>query len=1343
MAKKIYNYKDKNIIISLFNESQSHYRQYENLFEGNKEKSQKELNTAGNKLQQSYELGVKCYLNKRYKELHKNNILSWQKYHELVRIIERGRQKNNTIVDLKYLSSQMDLYADPQIKNTDINFDLIKRNTKLIYNDNKHIGNDVNVSNFKESYAEIRKFLLTYIDPNPPIQIIQSPEYMNLQEACNFWDENYGYNYCLICDKINLNDPERRKLLYIKWSLIIDFDIHTGEDGLLKSYINEYRRQPNFFNVSNPKNTTFNSVSTLPYWFHINGISDIPESLVESDRRWNQKYGACLNECLCKYKKVFTKPLKVIIISGDAQKIDKILTCFDAIYEDNLRLYLLSQEVQYEDLIRIYHEILQCFPMSEYDFSQGINNFALLFNKNVYKGDRFVCGRDGKVDVRLEDYSCFEIPYLDIENTDDSDSSKNCEMFYQGRNVLSWYGAHNGFAINRMAHYRNIKNKIIYASRETTSKIINLNHDPGAGGTTLSRIIAYHLSKEMPVLLLTSYNEKITPIQVNNFYNLVRMSVLIVVESAVISDDDLQKFNGELMAKAVPHVFLYVNRIKKKFDSSDDDLRYLVDNEFYEMLDKLNPYLTDETRNEVSKLKQSAKDRYPFFMSMYAFEEKFQGVKDYISHYLIGISKNDKMKLEYISLVDWFANRPLDISFLNYSDDTDGIFENTVNENLINIESIGHNSYIKMRHPRFAEEIISRRISEGINNNLSKKADNLSQFLREFIKYSKQNIMFDLDSTIDVLKNLLILRDTESIIHSKFAPVIEYLRELIPLSANEHEKYNCIGLVFKELVNVYNEEPHFKAHLSRYYSYIEKNFEKGINEASEAVMLAEQMGENDPLLYHIYGMSIKKYIEQRLFNDAKNCKDFNENELLTEKLQEIKEYLEMASTQFRKVRETNNKAAGYISDIEMCISVVDFGKEIYDCSTEEFITKYRDSWFMEYYDRALTLVEGLRSIQVEEDTEFYKVKLSTRCYESLQDMIYGIESTIDMWQEYLIKAKDMQKPVVRRFIARAKEKNYISNLSKQKDNIKFVMQLMEENIKQEPKNGANIRIWFNALRFLDESNDDMLLDDAIQKLARWKEIGDNLEAYYYYFILICIKAVEGSSRAEAIIPDLQEELKAKTSHMPNNRVIYEWLGEGKGVHRLINAYEQNNGRYNKKSIDIIEKEACYLEGRISKYKNERSAQIKSYNMEVFFSPAGQNSQITLEDVSKKVKFILGFSYDGLRALNKSVHIVDCSQDESKKSFVGETVKCIVTGRDSTGNYLKVKFYDYHNIFGSVHNNALPEGKTVFDYSYKDIIYGKVVGEKFVEKEGRLYYQIRMREDEMADWQRKLSEYAKK
>lgn len=33
--------------------------------------------------------------------------------------------------------------------------------------------------------------------------------------------------------------------------------------------------------------------------------------------------------------------------------------------------------------------------------------------------------------------------------------------------------------------------------------------------------------------------------------------------------------------------------------------------------------------------------------------------------------------------------------------------------------------------------------------------------------------------------------------------------------------------------------------------------------------------------------------------------------------------------------------------------------------------------------------------------------------------------------------------------------------------------------------------------------------------------------------------------------------------MPNNRVIYEWLGVGKGINRLMNSYEQVDGKYHK------------------------------------------------------------------------------------------------------------------------------------------------------------------------------------
>lgn len=90
MANRLrnYNYKDKNVIISLFNESQSHYKKYTELIDGNSSEAQKELNIAGNKLQQSYELGLKCYLNRKYKELYDSNDIRWPEYRSLTAIIE-------------------------------------------------------------------------------------------------------------------------------------------------------------------------------------------------------------------------------------------------------------------------------------------------------------------------------------------------------------------------------------------------------------------------------------------------------------------------------------------------------------------------------------------------------------------------------------------------------------------------------------------------------------------------------------------------------------------------------------------------------------------------------------------------------------------------------------------------------------------------------------------------------------------------------------------------------------------------------------------------------------------------------------------------------------------------------------------------------------------------------------------------------------------------------------------------------------------------------------------------------------------------------------------------------
>ena len=131
----------------------------------------------------------------------------------------------------------------------------------------------------------------------------------------------------------------------------------------------------------------------------------------------------------------------------------------------------------------------------------------------------------------------------------------------------------------------------------------------------------------------------------------------------------------------------------------------------------------------------------------------------------------------------------------------------------------------------------------------------------------------------------------------------------------------------KELVDIYPEEAHFKAHLSRYYTHIEGNYESGIKEAKNAIELAESQGINDPLLYHIAGMSIRRYVEKKLYQQVIDFDMFGEKTEADSITLEIQKMLIKASDYFKKVRDTNNKVAGYISDIEMCIEVIDFEKK--------------------------------------------------------------------------------------------------------------------------------------------------------------------------------------------------------------------------------------------------------------------------------------------------------------------------------------------------------------------------------------------------------------------------------
>lgn len=1345
MGKNNSDFRDKAKIITTFNSVQEHYERFLELKGCDAKRAEDALNTSGTKLYSVFEWIMKYHLFDRYSDLAGEGVSQSE-----AQIRRNGLLKADFFyngqkyyVNTEYLVGQMEKYASPSLHSTNIKFNVIKNNRWKVNNAQKHIAQPVNEREYQESFCEIRKMLLTYVDSNAPIQIKKSLEYSRLQEDNGYWKVNPKYDLCLVIDDTrSLQDKDMQLLTSVPWSLILDFNEHSEVDGLLESYISLKGYQPNLFDPIHPNATKFNPWTKVPYWFLANGRDAVPSSITENIRQWRQKYGAHMSECIEEYHKVFPKPIHVVIVDGTIDKIRTIVEAFDTCYENDYKIYLLSNEPQFEEFLEdAYKDIVRHYPMAINEFCDGLHRYATLLEISGEREEYTIVGKEGTVPISPEKYSHFEVLYCGIaDNLSDASKDNSKEEFYQGKTTISWYGAKNEYGVIRRRHFKYLCSEIESRCKDVPYSVLTFYHDPGAGGTTLARQVAYHVSQTHPVVVMQYFEEKQTSIQLGDLYDQVHTSIVIIAESTILNEDEVQRFEDEMKAASVPHVIVFIERLSKKHLKSDDDLTSLYDEEFDDMCGKLQEYSTEETFNRMQLMKKSVKDRYPFFMSLYVFDEEFKGVPQYIKRFRNESDEYDFSILTYISLLDKYTETPLRLSFFAIIDEEDevGIFHNNINDSLVMLDV----DKIKMRHPLFSTEILEQAVCRGRTNVLdSEKGERLAQIVINFIKESKTNNFIDYDYTINILKSLLIIRNTEGIVKDDFSQIISTILKLMRNSAGD-ERYNAIGRIFKTLEAVYPDEAHFKAHLSRFYTNIEKNYIEGINKAKESLDVAKNFSIEDALLYHIYGISEKKYIEQKLYKDILDLPMSQRDK--SDDVRKVIDHLKVASGLFERARQLNHKSAGYISDLDMCINVVDFGKKYFECSTMELVLEHKDSWFMDYYDRAISLMDNLNTLQVDDDYGFQQRKISSKYYTSIQDMEKSIEKTIDMWEQYLLTAVETSKPLVRRFIARARKASYLKDGDKKQ--IDKILELMEENISKEPTNENNIRIWFNALRYSESDAPEIMLDSALSKLAIWKNMADNREAYYYYFVLTCIKANEGSSRAEAQVPILMNELRTRTANMPNKNVIYEWLGRGKGIRRLFSARKETENRRGSLPFDDIILQGDYLTGVLIKYSNERSALISSSGMEVFFtpSPTGQTPSVTKTDVGKKVRFIAGFSYDGVRALNRSVQIIDDNNRKEgieKTDLRGRMEKCCVTGYDHTKTQLFVKLVDYRNMLGRVRADQLPEKKRITDYKIGAVFHAKVID--VYENGGKTHCVMSLRDEDkvLDDWQKKLRDIA--
>lgn len=1356
-------YQDDNAIIDNFNSSVTSYSRFQELLNGQEEQlAGQHLRDAGNKLYSTCEWTYKNYLNRRYLELGKNGELNSDEVDTKRAILA---SKDPRFCNIGYLAKEMKSHANPHLESSGIDLELVGSAARSVNNDPKHNGKIPDPALYLQALEQVRKLIKVYIDESAELKAINdlisggNNVWAEFIEKCDNFSE---YNsYILICGSVQ--DREKAAALFkIKWDMVIDMDASSDESGLAVLYQKCTDTSPWIRDLTRVESQKDFSDSAISYWIMAGGYKDRPDSLVEENdwKTWKRKYGVNLRFLLEKFHQVYTKNAKVIIFPNfNDRMLEIIVDAFDSCYGANGNLEFFALSVQ-STFARIEYDNFYRINITENEFLQNLTKtYKKIPSQNEIK--EILIPKEGDTPTVLSpqiysvasDY--FEIIYMGIEERE-SRFPENVapENYYKGIMDISWYGLNKHFDVPRSA-----KNEIVHKIHKNLDEkarvLYSIQYEAGIGGTSFLRRLAWEFHTQCPTLILRRYETDKSCDILNKVYSETKLPILVFADSNNVASVDIEKLYRELRAAGFHFSIYYMQRNTNSVNnriSPMGNLKKLTRTETQDMRDILVKYATarDYSRylDRICASDQNDDERSPFIMAMYAFDQDFHGIKSYIHEFIKDLNKPAKKILFDIALAD-YANGKIDVEFFSSSfenDEAESILSiNGALDNLVKIYKLGNKQYFKTKYYQFATEILKQL--SGSNSDII-EFSKLIDYIIEFIADSRISPYATNHDTIELLRTLFITRyEDSSADKPAFSPIIETLRKEKPeYHIGYDETTDIIVRIFEKLVEIYPEEPHFIGHLARYYFYISKNYRLGFETIDSAISASKSInGIVDPLLYHMKAMGYSSRISDEYIPNIFKCVGLKQDDIIQQTLKAAFEDAEKAFELFELARKDGKGAAGYISEINLCTNIFYMGKRLLnETDYSEFISKEVASPYLFYLDRACSLLEECKKIATDKDkTDVEEVQVRLETYKT------GIERNISIWEEYLTRVVDIDRAKIRRMLARAYEikLNKSDNEDENQRDLQRIIDLMESNIMAEPERPGNIRIWFNAIRHLKTKRPDAVLSDTASKLTRWVALADSPEAHFYRFVIKFLQAYSGSHLAEQELPKLLTAMKEKTGKLYNRTIVLEWLGNsGEGIESLINTQDY---RRRNRDEENIQDDLRLLRGRINGryYVNETHAYISAFGVEVFFNP-GSTSGINKTNVNQRVKFGIGFSYDGPRAFNKSVQLltsedIDLDQPAKEQSISeGMAVKCEVI--EINDNFVNVKIAG-EKIRGSISaRDGLAQGYSSANRpKIGQIIDAYAIKKGFDTKRQEEVWRLTMSEPELQPWQIKLNEYRDK
>lgn len=1047
------------------------------------------------------------------------------------------------------------------------------------------------------------------------------------------WDQLYRYcgefelrqvNIAIFDRESALDARDWSALAGIHWNAIIDFDAETDTAGNL--YLARHVFEENHPIHVSALDSVPEITARSTVWIAAKGLKSRPNTEpVDNVRAWNRTKAQNLEKIIDDIAASSEpEPALVVVFSGAIDFVERVIYILDRSFSDRTRYVFATPSPD------LYSEMIEEFGADSAQIAlpevcQGLRERLPQIAKSEISFPKL---SGGTVEIPLERARWIEeqLELVHLGRGVDLDADNQVERedaFLKGA-VVSWGALDAEVDVGRDIT-RQLEQQISSQLEARATRRVILRHWPGAGASTVSRRIVWDLHKQYPTVAALEIHPERTAERLRTLFDFTRKPVLTLIDLPGVTQELVDRLYDVLRNSNTPVVLFSVERHRLNQPGRSYGGAHYLDSrlsngESYRLSSLLSGRVPDR-KGEIEKLIDiDESKRTPFYFGLTAYGREFQGIEAYVETRLAGASDVVREAALFVAFAYNYGQTALPIQTFSQKFGVQmstrvsyvKAFPDYIRELLVE----GDNR-IRPAHQLIAEEILRQGLVP-LNADPRTWKNGLSDLAVSFIDIHSGLPHRAGGTIIDTLRSVLIDREHED---ADFLAVERRFSQFL----NDIPSTDGRLRVLRHLTESFPEEPHFWAHLGRFYSFVLENHP----EAHKAYQTAIGLSNDDSLLHHMAGMGWRA----ELYNELNKLQgSYREREGMLFGL------LKEATREFESARRINRiNDHNYISQVQMIhrfVGRVSRAAGYQSHETIKFLTIRGNDKYLELIDEAQNLLSDLELIKGNEAESQLHLQVEARLkglYGNHAEALQGLNNLLDR--------NDVFKPPIRRAVIRVRVDRRQGDWHQLPSReLARIVELAKSNVEEEPGSDHNLRLWLRAVR----TENVLSLDGIAEQLAYKRLQNPSLDTAYYLYIMKFLQLEAGDWAARQDLPQLMEECRNLASGLQRTTTSFEWFGKESGLGSLVHSStlgewdDEENFFSNSASLRPVR-------GRIAEIRHQGSGYIElTSGLRAFFVPSRGRAYgredgryVSGQDINREVEFFLGFSYDGLRAW--SVH----------------------------------------------------------------------------------------------------------